>query len=109
MKVPKETYSLKAVREALYWGAKNMTAIINEDSESWLIEFKCELEGEATRSEELEFLKRLNDFQLRHQINEETKNIRQLIYSKMLFPQHISIQTNDKNDDPLEQLEDKSK
>ena len=107
MVLSKQTYSLKAVREALYWGEKNSTAIINEDPNSWIIDFKLESNEENIDSIEFNFLKRVNDFQLRHQINEETKNLRQLIYAKMLFPQHISVQTNDKNDDPLEQLEGK--
>ena len=106
MQISQKTYSLKAVREALYWTKSEVTPEFEEKNGFWLINFDINDEKERVQAEK-SFLKKLNDFELRNMISEETKNIKQLVFSKMIYPHLIKVSTKDSNEDPIELLNSK--
>ena len=92
----KSIYSIEAIRNTVYWFSKNFEIIITEKLD--IYELNC---PEFTNKNKKDFIKSLNDFSLREQINKETKDIKSLVVSKAFYPDLIKFKDIGEFDDPI--------
>lgn len=96
IKLPKKTYSLKSIRDTIYWLSKDYAIILDEEDHAHLI--ICENESESFRKT---FLTKLNDFELRNEINEQTKEIKALVTAKAFYPDLVNFKDIGEFEDPV--------
>lgn len=92
----KSIYSIEAIRNTVYWFSKNFEIIISEKLD--IYELSC---PEFTKKNKKDFIKSLNDFSLREQINKETKDVKNLVVSKAFYPDLIRFKDIGEFDDPI--------
>jgi His-Xaa-Ser system protein HxsD len=96
LKLQKSIYNIETIRNTIYWFSDKYSILLTEDDLHFEINcanFNSEIENE--------FLKSLNDFSLRDQINRETKDIKDLVMSKAFYPELIKFKDIGEFDDPI--------
>lgn len=82
IRLSKSSYSEQSVRKALYWLSEHYRWKLDEDGDSWNIDFIVEeKEFDVCKSE---FDRLLNDFVLREKLDKNTKHLRQKIIASSL-------------------------
>jgi len=92
----KSVYKLEAIRNTIYWFSKNFEILLSEDGDFFEV-----TSDEFNDSDRKEFIKSLNDFSLREQINIETKDVKNLVVSKAFYPELIKFKDIGEFDDPI--------
>ena len=103
IKVSKNTYSLKSIKNTIYWLSVNYELLLDLEDSSYLI--KC---YNPDKTFENKFYQKLNDFSMRDIIDEETTEIKKLIVAKAFYPDLIKFKKIGEFDDPVD-IEKKSK
>tara|TARA_B100000780_G_C20962113_1_gene384051 strand:+ start:285 stop:605 length:321 start_codon:yes stop_codon:yes gene_type:complete len=96
IRLQKSIYNLEPIRNTIYWFSKSFEIILSEDGEFFEVS-----SSEFTGTAKKEFIKSLNDFSLRHQINVETKDVKNLVVSKAFYPDLIKFKDIGEFDDPI--------
>lgn len=96
IELPKKTYSVKSIRDTIYWMSKDYAMILDENTSHYLI--NC---GEFTADFKKDFLMKVNDFQLRNEIEVQTKEIKSLIAAKAFYPEIVKFKDVGDFDDPV--------
>ena len=96
LEIPKSTYSIKSVKDTIYWFSNDFEILL-EDSESHYI-INCNNPNDEFSKL---FLQSLNDFSLRDIIYEETKEIKNLVAGKAFYPDLITFTPIGEFDDPV--------
>lgn len=97
LKFKKDIYPIQAIRNAIYWLSSKYEIILDESEDSFIVD--CSNEDENFKQE---FTKSLNDFVLRHQIEEESKEIRTLVTAKAFYPDLVNFNDIGEFDDPID-------
>ena len=95
--VPKTSYSLKSVKDTIYWLSSEYTILLDSNDTHFII--NCENYSEEFKKK---FLIHLNDFSLRDIIHEETKEIKNLVTAKAFYPDLIKFKPIGEFEDPVE-------
>ncbi|SRX73363.1 His-Xaa-Ser system protein HxsD [Aequorivita antarctica] len=96
IRLKKSIYNIEAIRNTIYWFSKNFEILVSDDEDYF--EVISENFNEIDRKE---FIKSLNDFSLREQINMETKDIKNLVVSKAFYPDLLKFKDIGEFDDPI--------
>ena len=97
LKIPKSTYSLKSIRDTIYWFSINHTIVLDQTDDEFLISID---NGDENFSRN--FMKSLNDYSLRDLIHNETKEIKNLVIAKAFYPDLVNFKPIGEFDDPLQ-------
>ena len=92
----KSIYKLEAIRNTIYWFSKNFEILLSENGDFFEV-----TADEFNESDRKEFIKSLNDFSLREQINIETKDVKNLVVSKAFYPELVKFKDIGEFDDPI--------
>ncbi|TDY12307.1 His-Xaa-Ser system protein HxsD [Meridianimaribacter flavus] len=92
----KSVYKLEAIRNTIYWFSKDFEILLTEDENFFNIS-----SDDFNETIKKDFIKSLNDFSLREQINIETKDIKNLVVSKAFYPDLIKFKDIGEFDDPI--------
>lgn len=92
----KSIYKLEAIRNTIYWFSKNFEILLTEDGDFFNV-----TSDDFIETTKKEFIKSLNDFSLREQINIETKDVKNLVVSKAFYPDLIKFKDIGEFDDPI--------
>ncbi|NRT13133.1 His-Xaa-Ser system protein HxsD [Flavobacterium sp. 14A] len=96
IKLQKSIYPIEAVRNTIYWMSEDLAIVLSEEENFYIVS--------STDFDDLnvkKFLKSLNDFALREQINVETRDIKNLVISKAFYPDLINFKDIGEFDDPI--------
>ena len=96
LQISKSLYSLKSVKDCIYWHSRDFVIELKDSHEFYLVE--CEKWNDENKND---FIKSLNDFSLRDMIASETQVIKQLVATKAFYPDFIKFQPTGKFDDPV--------
>jgi len=96
IELDKKTYPIEAVRNTIYWFSEELSILLSEREEIFIISSDDFDEHSKRR-----FIKSLNDFALREQINLETKDIKNLVISKAFYPDLINFKDIGEFEDPI--------
>jgi His-Xaa-Ser system protein HxsD len=96
IKLPKKTYSLKSIRDTIYWLSKDYSILLDEEEHHFQIH--CDNEPEYFRQN---FLMKLNDFELRNEINIQTAEIKSLVTAKAFYPDLVNFKEIGEFEDPV--------
>jgi His-Xaa-Ser system protein HxsD len=96
IKLSKEVYSLKAIKDTIYWFSNKY--LINIDSDEFYFFVNV---SDVDLNFEKEFMKSLNDFSLRKMIHDETKDIKTLVVTKAFYPDLVNFKDLGEFDDPV--------
>ena len=92
----KNIYPIEAIRNTIYWLSEDMSIILSEKKDFFIV-----TSDDFDELNKKKFLKSLNDFSLREQINLETKDIKNLVISKAFYPDLINFKDIGEFDDPI--------
>jgi His-Xaa-Ser system protein HxsD len=92
----KSIYKLEAIRNAIYWVSNKFEIILTEDDKDFIV-----TSDNLNDTDRKEFIKSLNDFSLREQINIETKDIKNLVVSKAFYPDLVKFKDIGEFEDPI--------
>lgn len=96
IKLKKNIYPIEAIRNAIYWLSDDFAILLSEDNDNYVVS-----SDDFNDFNKKLFLKSLNDFSLREQINLETKDIKNLVISKAFYPDLINFKDIGEFDDPI--------
>jgi His-Xaa-Ser system protein HxsD len=92
----KNIYPIEAIRNTIYWLSEDFSIILSEEKDFFIV-----TSDDFDDVNKKKFLKSLNDFSLREQINLETKDIKNLVISKAFYPDLINFKDIGEFDDPI--------
>jgi His-Xaa-Ser system protein HxsD len=92
----KSIYPIEAIRNTIYWLSEDLSILISEKKDFFIV-----TSDDFDEVNKKKFLKSLNDFSLREQINLETKDIKNLVISKAFYPDLINFKDIGEFDDPI--------
>jgi His-Xaa-Ser system protein HxsD len=92
----KNIYPIEAIRNTIYWLSEDLSIILSENKDFFIV-----TSDDFDELNKKKFLKSLNDFSLREQINLETKDIKNLVISKAFYPNLINFKDIGEFDDPI--------
>jgi His-Xaa-Ser system protein HxsD len=92
----KNIYPIEAIRNTIYWLSEDMSIILSEKKDLFIV-----TSDDFNEINKRKFLKSLNDFSLREQINLETKDIKNLVISKAFYPDLINFKDIGEFEDPI--------
>jgi His-Xaa-Ser system protein HxsD len=104
LEVSKKLFSLKSVKDTIYWYSKDFTILLSEKGDNYVLD--CQEWDEESKNE---FIRSLNDFSLRDIIASETKEIRQIIATKAFYPDFVKFKPVGGFDDPLNMEKNETK
>ena len=96
IKLQKNIYPIEAIRNTIYWLSVELAILLSEENDFYIVSSDDFNEVNLKK-----FLKSLNDFSLREQINLETKDIKNLVISKAFYPDLINFKDIGEFDDPI--------
>jgi His-Xaa-Ser system protein HxsD len=96
IKLDKKIYPIEAIRNTVYWFSDLFSILISE-KENFYVVSSLDFDELSKRK----FMKSLNDFSLREQINIETKDIKNLVISKAFYPDLINFKDIGEFEDPI--------
>jgi His-Xaa-Ser system protein HxsD len=96
IQLSKRLYPIEAIRNAIYWFSNDLSILISENENYFIV-----TSDDFDESQKKLFIKSLNDFSLREQINLETKDIKNLVISKAFYPDLINFKDIGEFDDPI--------
>ena len=96
IEIPKSGYSLKSVRDTIYWFSSDFCITLNNLNDNYHV--NVETDDDSFRKI---FINKLNDFSLRDMIKNETKEIRNLVKAKAFYPELINFKPLGEFDDPV--------
>jgi His-Xaa-Ser system protein HxsD len=96
IELDKKTYPIEAIRNTIYWFS-DMFSILLSEKEDFFIVSSVDFDEQS----KIKFIKSLNDFSLREQINIETKDIKNLVISKAFYPELINFKDIGEFEDPI--------
>jgi|TARA_B110000114_G_C14712266_1_gene245811 His-Xaa-Ser system protein HxsD len=96
IRLQKSIYNLEAIRNAIYWVSNKFEILLSEDENDFII-----TSDDINVTDRKEFIKSLNDFSLREQINIETKDIKNLVVSKAFYPDLVKFKDIGEFEDPI--------
>lgn len=96
IKLQKSVYPIEAIRNTIYWFSEELAIILSEEDDFFVVNSSDFHDLNIKK-----FLKSLNDFSLREQINLETKDIKNLVISKAFYPELINFKDIGEFDDPI--------
>ena len=94
--IPKSSYSLKSIRDTIYWFSNDYTIILDQNDHNFIISID-KVDENFSRN----FMKTLNDYSLRDLIQNETKEIKNLVTAKAFYPDLVNFKPIGEFDDPL--------
>lgn len=80
----------------MYWFSSRYEIVVAESGESYIV--SCSNPDENFKKE---FIKSLNDFVLRHQIEVESKEVKTLVTAKAFYPDLVNFRDVGEFDDPI--------
>jgi His-Xaa-Ser system protein HxsD len=92
----KKTYPIEAIRNTIYWFSEEFSILLSE-KEDFFVVSSIDFDELSKKK----FIKSLNDFALREQINLESKDIKNLVISKAFYPDLINFKDIGEFEDPL--------
>lgn len=96
LKLSREVYSLKSIKDTIYWLSSRYTMILDQNDTHYLVN----VETDKAEFSKL-FSKTLNDYSLRDMIAQQTKDIKNLVVSKAFYPELVKFNTIGEFDDPV--------
>lgn len=96
IRLPKKTYSIKSIKDTIYWMSKDYPIILDEEDQAYLI--ICDNEFESFKKD---FLMKLNDFELRNEIEVQTREIKSLVTAKAFYPDLVNFKDIGEFEDPV--------
>ena len=96
LEIPKRSYSLKSIRDTIYWFSNDYTIILDQNDHNVIIS-RDKVDENFSRN----FMKTLNDYSLRDLIQNETKEIKNLVTAKAFYPDLVNFKPIGEFDDPL--------
>jgi len=99
IKLRKSLYPIQAIKNTIYWFSQELMIILDEEDHYYSVN-----SADFTISLKRKFLKSLNDFVLREQINIESRDIKNLIISKAFYPDLVQFKNIGEFDDPINML-----
>ena len=96
IKLSKSSYSLKSVKDAIYWLSAEYGIILDQNKTHFLV--NCD---DDSREFKKRFLMLVNDYSLRDLIHQETKEIKDLDTAKAFYPELVKFKPVGEFDDPV--------
>ena len=95
-RISTKSYSEKALRDVIYWYSSEVSILLSIEDDNFIVKV------EERHTEKLEdFLKTLNDFQLREVIYQRTHEVKDLIAAKAFYPDLVEFKPIGDFDDPI--------